>query len=216
MRISKIAAAGAMTAALALAGCSSDDNTDSVDTTPVETATDEAATDEGAEQTTEPAEENTQDGADDAASTGKDRDLSTDPLPISAEDAMSRAADEAGGGIVYKLKVDWSDHYDTWKWEAEVLNEGQEIEIELDGFTGDILDKDVDSTDDQEKAIDLDTMSPEDAMAKALDQTDGRVSSWKLQWDDGLMVYEVEITDANGDETEYNVDTASGNVTLDD
>lgn len=207
----KIAAATAI-AALALAGCSSDDNTDSVDTTPIETTDSAGAA--GSDATTPEATDDKP--ADPATSEGKDRDLYTDPLPISAQDAMSRAADEAGGGTVYKLEIDWSDHYNTWKWEAEVLNEGKEYEVEMDAFTGDILETDVDSTDDQEQAINLEAMSPEDAMKKVLDQAEGRVSSWKLQWDDGLMIYEVEVTGADGDDTEYNVDTASGNVTLDD
>lgn len=205
-KLPKLMMAGAMAGALALAGCSTDDSDEAVQDQVQPT---DAATTEGGEATQEESPE-------DSAAEGKERDLLANPTLITPDEAMSIGQQEAGGGIVYKLKIDWSDDHDAWKWEVKVLNGTTEYEVELDAMTGDILETDSDSTDDSEQAIDLQTMSPEDAMKKAQEKGEGRVSEWKLQWDDGRMIYEVELTDASGNDTEYNVDTASGEVILDD
>jgi len=201
------AAAGVLV--LALAGCSGDDEPEQPATTASEDADSGTSGGEssGTEETT---------GAQ-AGTTPADADLADTQLPVSAQDALSTSADEVGSdGIVHAIELDYSDSAGAWVWSVKTLVDGTDHEVEIDADSGEVLDHEQESTDDQEQAVDLDApMTFQDALTKAQDEVDGPVSGWKLEWDDGMTAYQLDIG-SGSEEREVTVNVDTGEVTVDD
>src|SRR5699024_686416 len=138
------------------------------------------------------------------------------------QDALSTSADEVGSdGIVHAIELDYSDSAGAWVWSVKTLVDGTDHEVEIDADSGEVLDHEQESTDDQEQAVDLDApMTFQDALAKAQDEVDGPVSGWKLEWDDGMTAYQLRSgawvwsvkTLVDGTDHEVEIDADSGEV----
>src|SRR5690625_138727 len=182
------AAAGVLM--LALAGCSGGDEPEQ----PATSASD--ASDSGDSGTSGSAGSGTEEtsGAQDGT-TPPDADLADTELPVSAQDALSTSADEVGSdGIVHAIELDYSDSAGTWVSSGKTLGCGTDDEVETDAGAGQVVEHEHESTDDQQQAVDLDApMTFQDALAQGQDDVDGPVSGWKLQWDDGMTAYQVDI-----------------------
>ncbi len=153
--------------------------------------------------------------ADDA--TERDVDLATHAFALTPQQAIAKGTAEAGDGIVHSIELDWSQHHDAWVYELDILVGNIDHDIDLDADTGEILDHDRDDTDDKEQVINLDSpMNWETARDKALDAVQGRITSWKLEWDDDYTSYEFDIEDSSGDETEVEINVDTGAVKIDD
>lgn len=130
---------------------------------------------------------------------------------------MKKATEKAGGGFVHSLELDWSRYHGAWVYEMDVLVGTMDHDVDINADTGEVLELDRDETDDVEKAIDLDApMTWETARDKALGAAQGRITSWKLEYDDEMTSYEFDIEDSSGDEIEVAVNTATGAVSIDD
>ena len=151
------------------------------------------------------------------AATERDVDLASHAFAITPQQAIAKATDEAGDGVVHSLELDWSRYHNAWVYEIDILVGNIDHDIDLDADTGEILDHDRDDTDDKEQAINLDSpMNWETARDKALDAVQGRITSWKLEWDDDYTSYEFDIEDSSGDETEVEINVDTGTVEIDD
>ena len=152
-----------------------------------------------------------------AARTPADADLREVSVGVAVAEALQISADEVGAdSVVYSIDLDYSEHYGAWVWTIDTLVDGTDHEVEIDADTGDVLDHEQESSDDQEVAVDpADPMTPEQAIEAAGAEVDGPVRSWQLDSDDGERTYQVEVT-AGGDEVEVTVDVATGAVSVDD
>src|SRR5690625_1223810 len=207
------AAAGVLM--LALAGCSGGDEPEQPATSASDASDSGDTADSGTSGSAGSGTEETS-GAQDGT-TPPDADLADTELPVSAQDALSTSADEVGSdGIVHAIELDYSDSAGTWVWSVKTLVDGTDHEVEIDADSGEVLDHEQESTDDQEQAVDLDApMTFQDALAKAQDEVDGPVSGWKLEWDDGMTAYQFDIG-SGSEETEVTVNVDTGEVTVDD
>ncbi|WP_147918067.1 PepSY domain-containing protein [Ruania zhangjianzhongii] len=218
----------ALVGALALAGCGG--SGDGEETTspgdPIVVGDEESSTaseDPSADQSTgsgsEPSETATDSsqGSGDAARTPADANLREVSVGVAVAEALQISADEVGADtVVYSIDLDYSEHYSAWVWTIDTITGGTDHEVEIDADTGDVLDHEQESSDDQVEAVDpADPMTPEQAIDLAVAEVDGPVRSWQLEFDDGERTYQVEIT-ADGDEVEVTVDVASGAVSVDD
>jgi len=153
-----------------------------------------------------------------ADTTAQDIDLASDELPITAKDALETSADEVGGGedaIVHSVKIKFSDSRDAWEWSVKTLVDDTDHKVKVDADTGEVIKHEEDSTDDHEEAIDLDDpMTFDEAKDIALDARDGRIASWKYEWDDGQYEYEFDI-EADGETEEVKVYAETGDSKLD-
>ena len=87
--------------------------------------------------------------------------------------------------------------------------------VVIDAVTGEVVADESETTDDQEKAIDLnDPMTYDDALKAATAERDGELRGWKLEYDDGMIQYQFDIADG-ADEQEVTVDAETGDVTVD-
>lgn len=163
-------------------------------------------------------------GADDSDDSGSsdttsaDIDLASDETQISAADALDISAKEVDGGdsaIVHAIELEYSDGSERWEWSVKTLVDGTDHKVKIDADSGDIIKHEKDSTDDEEKAIDLDDPMPfSEAKDIALDARDGRIVSWKYEWDDGRYEYEFDI-EADGQTEEVNVNAETGDTKVD-
>lgn len=153
----------------------------------------------------------------DAGATGRDVDLADHTFAVTPQQAIDQGKEAAGGGIVHSIELDWSRYHDAWVYELDILVGNIDHDIDIQADTGDILDHDRDDTDDTEKAIDLTSpMTWENARDKAQNAVQGRITSWKLEWDDNRTSYEFDIEDSSGDEIEVSIDANTGRVEIDD
>ena len=154
-------------------------------------------------------------GADDtpAETDYHERDVRGQSFGIDHEEAVSIALAEAGGGFAYQLEVDWSDDFDQWVYEVEVLDGNTDHEFDLAAADGTILKHERDDEDDSEREISFD-MTPEQALTAAGEQlADGEwIEGWTLSWDDDRLEYEIDT--AGGDD-DIVIDVESGSVTRD-
>ncbi|MGR6089212.1 MULTISPECIES: PepSY domain-containing protein [Brevibacterium] len=221
MAMSTVAGLAALT--LGLAGCGGSDSGNGGDE-----AQDSSAASESAEASPAGGEDQSDDGQNDDGdetrpaeeSSGKGlsagADLSKESPAISAEDAIKTAEEEVGNGIVHGIELDWDDKDEAWQYEVSILDGNTDHDVEIDAETGKIAEHEQDSTDDKEKAIDLnDPMAFDDALKLAQKKADGKLVSWKLEFDDGKQEYQFDFEKGSGD-VEVTVDTDSKRVSVDD
>ncbi len=168
---------------------------------------------------TEPAEDSSDTpsaaSSESSGATAMDADLKDVDFNTDAQAAIDKSTDEVGEGIVHAIEIDWDEDYSAWVWSVKTLTDSTDNKVKIDADTGEILKKESDDTDDTEEAIDLDSpMTLQDAQQKALNEQDGAIRGWKLEWDDGRREYQFDIGDMD-DTTEVTVDVDSGDVTLD-
>ena len=145
-----------------------------------------------------------------------DTDLAEDSPAISAEDAIKKAKERVGGGTVHSIELDWDDKDEAWQYDVSVLDGKTDHDVDIDAETGKVVSEDTDDADDKEQAIDLnDPMTFDDALKRAQKKSDGKLVSWKLEFDDDKQEYQFDF-EKGGEDTEVTVDTESKRVSVDD
>ena len=145
-----------------------------------------------------------------------DADLAEDSPAISAEDAIKKAKERVGGGTVHSIELDWDDKDEAWQYDVSVLDGKSDHDVDIDAETGKVVSEDTDDADDKEQAIDLnDPMTFDDALKRAQKKSDGKLVSWKLEFDDDKQEYQFDF-EKDGEDTEVTVDTESKRVSVDD
>lgn len=216
--LSTTAALSALT--LALAGCSgstSDSGDGADDGAASPAATDSAAPgdDTGDDAADDGSDESpTSEGSDQALAA--DADLSKDSPAVSPADAIATAKEKAGDGIVHSIELDWDEDDAAWQYDVSILDGTTDHDIEIDAESGKVVSHEKDSTDDKEKAIDLDDpMTFDEGLKLAQKKSSGKLVGWKLEYDDGMKEFQFDFDD-DGHETEVTVDTETERVTVDD
>lgn len=211
--------------AFTLAACGADEDFDTPAGSEPTSATDPSESvsphdPEGSETDSDSSSDADSDGESgtDDATTDSDIDLASDETPITASDALDISSEEVEGGdaaIVHAIELEYSSSSDRWEWSVKTLVDGTDNKVKIDADSGEIIKHEEDSTDDEEKAIDLDDpMSFSEARDLALDKRDGRISSWKYEWDDGRYEWQFDIDDGS-DTEEVTVDAETGATELD-
>ena len=233
-------AAGTMLA-LGAAGCGAaddgDTDTDAPDTSASDTddgGADEGTADDGAADDSSDdggADDSSDDGGADDSSDyggatddssdasaddyGPDTDLRTDAPPVAAADAVQTAQQEVGDGILHAVELDYDEDDAAWQLDVKILAGSTDHKVIIDAVSGDVVADESEETDDQEQAVDLeDPMTYDDALEKATAEVDGELRGWKLEYDDGMIQYQFDLT-AGADEQEVTVDAETGDVTVD-
>ena len=225
-RMAMSTVAGLAALALGLAGCGGSDSgsgTDEAQNSPAASETAPAGSAEDDDQS-EDADDNGDDkddetkSAENSSSQGlsADADLSKESPAISAEDAIKKAKDKVGGGTVHGIELDWDDKDQAWQYDVSILDGKTDHDVDIDAETGKVVSEDKDDADDKEQAIDLnDPMTFEDALKRAQKKSDGKLVSWKLEFDDDKQEYQFDF-EKDGEDTEVTVDTESKRVSVDD
>ncbi|MCF2574133.1 PepSY domain-containing protein [Brevibacterium sp. UCMA 11754] len=98
---------------------------------------------------------------------------------MAPKDAIATAKKEAKDGTVHGIELDFDERDKAWQYEVKVIDGATDFDVEIDAETGEVVDTEKDSSDDKEKAIDLnDPMTFDEALKLAqerprADLTDG-------------------------------------------
>lgn len=109
-------------------------------------------------------------------------------------------------------------------YEVEVESNGKEIDLKLDGNTGEVLktkEKEIinnendDDTDDRDDDKNIDPSKAEIDANKAgeiaLKEFAGTITDLELDEDDGRLVYEIEVRDGK-EEADFDIDATTGEI----
>ena len=228
MAMSTVAGLAALT--LGLAGCGGSDSESGSDESQNSPAASESAPagsaeDDGQSAAADDTDDDNDDQDDEKKASAQDSsgqglsadaDLAKDSPAISAEDAIAKAKEKVGGGTVHGIELDWDDKDQSWQYDVSVLDGKTDHDVEIDAETGKVISEDKDDTDDKEKAIDLnDPMTFDEALTLAQKKSDGKLVSWKLEFDDDKQEYQFDF-EKGGEDTEVTVGTDSKRVSVDD
>jgi uncharacterized membrane protein YkoI len=125
---------------------------------------------------------------------------------------------KVAGGTVHGIELDWDDKDGAWRYDVSVLDGNTDHDVDIDAETGKVVSEDTSTTrpTTQEQAIDLnEPMTFDDALERAQKEADGKLVSWKLEFDDGKQEYQFDF-EKGGEDTEVTVDTESKRVSVDD
>lgn len=171
---------------------------------PAESESEDGKQDEGKQDETETETEGTDTEYPETA------DLREVELPISANDAVETASGEAAAGFLYSIELDYSGSNSTWVYEVKILDGSTKHEVEIDAVSGDVIDSETDSTDDEEQEIVLgDPMEFSEALEIATNEVNEPLRGWKYEHDDGRLTYEFDFGPPR-DTVEIGVDAETG------
>lgn len=215
--MSHVAVAGVLGIGLALTGCSGTSGDDSQES---QAPADSQAADQ-TESTGEGSAAGDQESASGSEKSGsqlsKDADLSKKSPATSAQDAVKTAQDkvEADDGVLHAVELDFDEDDGKWEYDVKIMDGTTDHKVVVDADTGKVVRDESEDSDDAEKSIDLKTpMAYDEAYDLAKDKGEGRLSGWKLEYDDGQREYQFDFDD-NGSETEVTVDVESKKVMVD-
>lgn len=209
-RMSHVAVAGVLGIGLALAGCSGTSDDDAQESqAPAETQAADAS---------EPSDEGSTDDAKTSGSElSKDADLSKESPSTSAKDAVKTAQDKvkAKDGVLHAIELDYDSDDGKWEYDVKIMDGKTDHKVVIDADSGKVVRDESEDSDDKEKAIDLESpMTYDEAFDLAKKKGEGRLSGWKLEYDDGQREYQFDFDD-KGTETEVTVNVESKKVTVD-
>lgn len=131
---------------------------------------------------------------------------------ISLDDAVAKFNETFTEEGIEISGVEFEEDDGKYVYDIKGFKENKEYEVKIDAETGDILGQEEEIDDDNDDldddiAIDFAAIiSPQEAMAKALENNTGYVKGYELEHkDDGQLIYEIDIED--GDDVELDAQT---------
>lgn len=195
------------TAALAACGSNNDDNTDdtnaSQDTSSEETADNSDNSNENTDDSTaedsgsndDSTEENTNDS--NGSIDGSSNSISLDSITTDPADAIATAHENFEGDLV-SLELDNDNN--TWVYEVNLETSDDEYELQVAVEDLSVINEHT----EQDNNINIESFSYDDAVPfneavqTAIDEVAGELEEFTLEMEDGQLIYEIEIRDADG------------------
>ncbi|MFD2830860.1 PepSY domain-containing protein [Corticicoccus populi] len=189
------------TAALAACGSNNDENTDdtnaSQDTSTAdnsnENTDDSTAEDSGSND--DSTEENTNDS--NGSIDGSSNSISLDNITTDPADAIATAHENFEGDLV-SLELDNDNN--TWVYEVNLETSDDEYELQVSVEDLSVINEHT----EQDNNINIESFSYDDAVPfneavqTAIDEVGGELEGFTLEMEDGQLIYEIEIRDADG------------------
>ncbi|KIX90012.1 hypothetical protein TP70_09840 [Staphylococcus microti] len=134
------------------------------------------------------------------------KDIQTEP-----EKAIETAQKEFDGQV---KNIEYKQDNGEWVYKIDLVNGQNEAEVKVSDKDNKVLTSEQETEDDmqEQKVVDLDSVvSYKDAIKTAQKEMKGDLKQWKLNHDNGKLVYEVELVDQNK-ESEVIIDAKTGKV----
>lgn len=122
-------------------------------------------------------------------------------------------------GTITEMELD--KEFNKVVYEVEIDSEKQEIELKLDGDTGEVIkehkkerkndDVKITETEKEQKLNNSDILSTDEATKIALNEFSGTVTELELDEDYDRLIYEIEIRNGQ-DEADFEIDALSGEI----
>ncbi|UXR70165.1 PepSY domain-containing protein [Staphylococcus sp. IVB6246] len=189
---------------LAACGNDNDDNMNKNDDKQETTQTSTKETDN--DQNSKDDQNDTQSSNNQNNNTVQLKDIKTEP-----EKAIKTAQGAFDGEM---KKIEYKQDNGEWIYKIDLVNGNKESEVKVSDKDNKVIQTEEETENDNQdnKAINYkDMISYEEAVKTAQKELKGDLKQWKLNEDDGQLVYEVKITSQN-DEREYLIDAKSGKL----
>lgn len=207
-----------LTSATVLAACGANETTPnpapeesvSSSTTTPEVSS-ESSADQASESSSAVSSDESQNTNDEASSQG----IENQDYKVSLEQAIDIYNETYPDTTIKSISFDLDDGY--YQYEVEGFNQSEEMEMNIDAMSGDILEKERETENTQNKTeLDLTNLiSPQEAMTAALKEIgSGYVEEWELETKLEKTYYEVEVENIeNGDhDVDVYVDAKTGDI----
>lgn len=190
--------ASALVMALALTACGTD--------------ADKAA--DKVEQKTESVEQNIETKTEDAKDSVEKKvdelktGLEEKEFALSLDDAVAKFKETFPAEGVEVTSVELDEEDGRYVYDVQGYDQEKEYEATIDAESGEIIssEEEVDDVDPDDVAIDFEKiLSPKEAMTKAMENNNGYVKSYELEWEDDKMTYDIDVQD--GDEVKLDAET---------
>ncbi|WP_209323655.1 PepSY domain-containing protein [Brevibacterium renqingii] len=215
--MTKIAVGSALGLGLVLTGCTDTEEGSETQSPAESQAGEESAPSESQGSGSSEPSASSESSEDSEAKLPEDADLSKTMPKTTAADAVKIGQDKvkAKDGTLHAIELDYDSEDGKWEYDVKIKDGSTDHKVVIDAATGKVIRDESEDSDDKEKAIDLNSpMSYDEAYDLAKKKGEGRLSGWKLEYDDGQREYQFDFDD-KGTETEVTVNVESKKVTVD-
>lgn len=144
--------------------------------------------------------------------TSSTKGIENKEFDISMEQAVDKFEETFENAKLTSIAIDKDSG--NYIYEIEGFNDKNEVEINIDAMSGDIVKQD---TDDRDDVIDDDVLelegiiTPQEAMKTAIDKVgSGYAKEWSIDSKDGKVYYEVDVEGSNQDDDDVHIDAKTG------
>lgn len=144
--------------------------------------------------------------------TSSTKGIENKEFDISMEQAVDKFEETFENAKLTSIAIDKESG--NYIYEIEGFNDKNEVEINIDAMSGDIVKQD---TDDRDDVIDDDVLelegiiTPQEAMKTAIDKVgSGYAKEWSIDSKDGKVYYEVDVEGSNQDDDDVHIDAKTG------
>ncbi|OZU89171.1 hypothetical protein CIL03_09190 [Virgibacillus indicus] len=137
---------------------------------------------------------------------------------LSTDDIRQMVTDQYEGTIT---EMELDKEFNKVVYEVEIEDEKQEIDLKLDGDTGEVIKENkkerkndgmkITEKEKKQKLNNSDILSTDEVTKIALNEFSGTVTDLELDEDDDRLIYEIEIKNGD-DEADFEIDAVSGEI----
>lgn len=146
-----------------------------------------------------------------SSNSGSTQGINEQEFEISLDDAIQIYNETHPNSSIESIEFDDDDA--KYEYDFDGFDDTNEYELSIDASTGEAVDRETDSgDDDNNEALNLDNIvSPQEAMTTALEEVgSGYVDSWHLDTENGITVYEISIEDSQDDDDDIIINAETG------
>lgn len=201
----------ALALALVLSSCSQDKVKDAKNDAKDIASNAESMVSEQVESTKDKIEDKKQEKAKEKNAEAMVKGIENKEFKISLDDAIKKFKDTFTENGIEVEAVEFGEDDGKYGYKIQGFKGNKEYELSLDADSGEVLSQESDTDEDSQNDMAIDfskIIKPEDAIKKAKENNKGYVESWDLDYDNGKLVYEVDVQD--GDDVQ--LDASTGDI----
>lgn len=138
--------------------------------------------------------------------------IETETFDVSMEQAVDKFNETFKDAKITSVAIDKDSN--NYIYEIKGFNDKNEVEVNVDAMSGEIVKQDTDDRDDvvDDDVLDLKgIITPQEAMKTAIDKVgSGYAKEWELDSKDGKIYYEVDVEGSNEDNDDVHIDAKTG------
>lgn len=138
--------------------------------------------------------------------------IATKKFDVSMEQAVDKFKETFPDAKITSVGID--NDSNSYVYQIEGFNDTNEVEVNVDAMTGEIVKQDTDDRDDEidDDVLDLEgIVTPQEAMKTALEKVgSGYAKEWSLDSKNGKVYYEVDIEGSDKDNDDVHIDAITG------
>lgn len=131
---------------------------------------------------------------------------------VSMEDAVNKFKETYSDAKITSVGID--NDSNSYVYQIEGYTDSNEVELDIDATSGEIVKQDTDDKDDvsDDDVLDLEGLvSPQEAMKAALDEVgSGYAKEWSIDSKNGKVYYEIDVEGSDSANDDVHIDAKTG------